>query len=168
MVPLLSYSSSMSDDTYRQCAALAVFRQTDAFDETGSPVREVLLLHKPRKKDAWQLPQGGIEPGETVEQAAQRELREEAGLNVDILGRSETVYQYDFPNSYRRFRPDNVRGQQLHFVFAQLQHDQVVTVDRKEIDSHAWVLPADIQRYIGRVAYRQTVERVLEEAAKIL
>src|SRR3989344_8749394 len=130
MVPLLSYSSSMSDDTYRQCAALAVFRQTDAFDETGSPVREVLLLHKPRKKDAWQLPQGGIEPGETVEQAAQRELREEAGLNVDILGRSETVYQYDFPSSYRRFRPDNIKGQQLHFLFSELRSHQQVQVDQ--------------------------------------
>ena len=158
----------MSDDTYRQCAALAVFRQTDAFDETGSPVREVLLLHKPRKKDAWQLPQGGVEAGESVEEAAKRELKEEAGLYVEVRGRSDIVYQYEFPPSYRRFRPDNVRGQQLHFLFSELEDNQEVQVDQKEIDSFAWVPFSDLKRYLSRPAYRETVARVLQEAvAKI-
>ena len=38
---------------------------------------------------AWQMPQGGIDPGETPRQAALRELREEIGTNkAEILGES--------------------------------------------------------------------------------
>jgi putative (di)nucleoside polyphosphate hydrolase len=149
-------------DVYRQCASLVVFRKTTDGDT------EVLLLHKPRKRDAWQLPQGGMEAGETVEEAARRELKEEAGLEVEVIGQSETVYQYEFPSSYRRFRPDNVRGQQLRFVFGRLPDGQEVRVDGKEIDAYIWIKPEEIPTYVGRRQYRQIVERLLEEGLSAL
>ncbi|NOS68279.1 MAG: NUDIX domain-containing protein, partial [Candidatus Peribacteraceae bacterium] len=93
-------------------------------------IYQILLLHKPRKKDAWQLPQGGVEGDENVTEAALRELKEEAGLDgCRVLGVSERVYQYDFPESFRRFRPDNVKGQRIEYVFALAPKDAIVTVD---------------------------------------
>ena len=52
-------------------------------DATGC----VLLLHvrdlsNPQFGTAWEIPGGGIEPGETYSQAALRELREETGIEV--------------------------------------------------------------------------------------
>ena len=47
---------------------------------------------------AWQVPQGGIEPNESEEEALLRELREELGLSaLRILARSSSRYCYDFP-----------------------------------------------------------------------
>ena len=89
------------EDVYRACSSIVVFKKNE------NPTK-ILLLHKPRKKDAWQIPQGGVDEGETHEEAALRELKEESGLVGKLVGKSETVYQYDFPDSYRRFRPDNV------------------------------------------------------------
>ena len=40
---------------------------------------QVLLVHRP-KYDDWSLPKGKLEPGETFEQAAEREVQEETGL----------------------------------------------------------------------------------------
>ncbi len=149
-------------DVYRQCASILVFRPA------ADGGYEFLLLHKPRKNDAWQLPQGGCEGGETVEEAAVRELQEEAGMTVDVLGRSALEYQYDFPASYRRFRPDNVCGQRVRFVFARVGGGQEVQVDRKEIDAYAWVRVADLGRYIRRAEYLDTLQRLAAEGLLLL
>jgi 8-oxo-dGTP pyrophosphatase MutT (NUDIX family) len=74
------------------------------FDEDG----RILLLHDP--DGYWYTPGGGIEPGETAEQAALRELREELGIAAE-LG----------PMILRRRTEFDVRGHHLdqdewHFV----------------------------------------------------
>lgn len=48
---------------------------------------DVLLVRraKPPLEDAWSLPGGRIEPGENVRAAALRELREETGIEAELL-----------------------------------------------------------------------------------
>lgn len=148
-------------EVYRHCASIVVLRES----EGGY---EVLLVHKPRKNDDWQLPQGGVEEEETSVEGALRELREEAGVEADVFGESAEVYTYDFPESFRRFRPDNVKGQEVHFAFAVLKPDQEIFVDGKEIDGYEWVAPGDLGRLIERESYLEVVVRVVEEAIGIL
>jgi 8-oxo-dGTP pyrophosphatase MutT (NUDIX family) len=55
---------------------------------------EVILI-QPRDRDAWALPKGLIERGETAELAASREAREETGLSGNIQARIDTIkYSY--------------------------------------------------------------------------
>lgn len=49
--------------------------------------------------EAWQMPQGGVDPGETPVQAAYRELKEEIGTDkVELLRESSDWYTYDLPD----------------------------------------------------------------------
>lgn len=55
--------------------ALVVVREGDRY----------VLVHE-RKNRGWYLPAGRVEPGETLEEGARREVREEAGLEVELDG----------------------------------------------------------------------------------
>ncbi|MVW86209.1 NUDIX domain-containing protein [Pseudomonas sp. PB101] len=66
-----------------------------------NPSKQVLLFHFQHKNDAlagqshWATPGGGVEPGESFEVAAVRELFEETGLLVDSVGSS--IAERSFP-----------------------------------------------------------------------
>lgn len=150
----------MAKEVYRQCASVLVFRG-------GTKRREILLLRKPRKNDAWQLPQGGREAQEDTAQAALRELKEEAGISAALLGESSQVYQYDFPPSYRRFRPDHVRGQRIGFVFAEAPQDVAITVDGKEINAFVWVEERELPKFIKRKEYLKVIQTLVREGQSL-
>lgn len=55
-----------------------VFRQRDG-------VKEFALIRARKVPNAWVFPKGHIEAGETAEQAARREVLEEAGVHAEIV-----------------------------------------------------------------------------------
>ncbi|MEZ5877406.1 MAG: NUDIX hydrolase [Tepidamorphaceae bacterium] len=61
-------------------ASVCVFRET-----------EVLLVKRAKPPFLWSLPGGRIEPGETPEQAAIRELMEETGVTADIIAAGQIL-----------------------------------------------------------------------------
>jgi putative (di)nucleoside polyphosphate hydrolase len=143
---------------YRSAVAVLVLKT----DPDG--VLRILLVHKPRKSDAWQLPQGGIEEGETPEVAALRELHEEAGLLLSVpVQKSAHTYCYDFPPEFvARHNPINA-GQKLCFVALEAPADASVKVDNDEVDDFRWVLPEELMKINGRKEYVEVILKVMSE-----
>lgn len=152
---------------YRHAVAALVLRPAGVCSPDGCDVHEFLLVHKPRINDAWQLPQGGVEAGESIEQAALRELQEETGLVLGPVAHvSPTEYKYDFPQEFvTRYQPVNA-GQTLSFVMVPAPKDVVVKVDNREIDGAVWVLPEQLGQYIKRKEYVEVIRKVLKECEK--
>ena len=71
----------------------------------GAVVRDglVAVVHRP-KYDDWSLPKGKLDPGETWEQAALREVEEETGLRCTLAEPLESARYTD-----RKGRPKEVR-----------------------------------------------------------
>src|SRR3989344_8987777 len=65
------HTRRMQGRTHRLCASMIILSRG------GRGEVLVLIVHKPRRRDAWQIPQGGVEPGETLLEAGKRELEEE-------------------------------------------------------------------------------------------
>ncbi len=151
--------------SYRHAVSVLVVRSSDVCSVDGcGNLDSILLVRKPRLFDQWQLPQGGIEQGESVYDAAKRELFEEVGLQLsDISFCSTHTYQYDFPPEFvKRHAPIHV-GQQLTFVAAKVSSDTQIIVDQKEVCGFAWVLPEQLSLYLLRQEYLNTVRLVYEE-----
>ena len=106
----------------------------------------MLLVHRP-KYDDWTLPKGKLEPGETHEQAALREVEEETGLRCalgrelastgyrDSKGRPKVVRYWAMRPLCGSFTPhqevDEVRWSALEAAKACLSYDH----DRAVLDA---------------------------------
>jgi putative (di)nucleoside polyphosphate hydrolase len=94
----------------------------------------------------WQMPQGGIDPGETPRQAALRELREEIGTDkADILGESRTWLKYDLPVDLAGgVWGGRYRGQrQKWFAMRFTGNDGEINLatEHPEFDAWKWIAP---------------------------
>jgi putative (di)nucleoside polyphosphate hydrolase len=142
-----------------------------------------------RRKDmpaglaAWQMPQGGIDPGETPRQAALRELEEEVGTdNVEIIAETRGWLHYDLPPevaqgiAHARGYPNGLwggryRGQrQKWFAMRFLGQDADIDPaagEHPEFDAWEWVAPARLPELI--VPFKRPLyEAVLAELAPYL
>jgi putative (di)nucleoside polyphosphate hydrolase len=147
----------MNKATHRPCVSIIITRKNEGGD------REVLLVHKPRKNDAWQIPQGGIEEGESIAEAAARELSEETGIHVppEAFSLQTETYQYDYPEGFKRSQKPKYKGQHLSFVTAEIDARVHVKIDGRELDAFLWVPPQGLQKYLKRKNYRGVVERLI-------
>lgn len=93
--------------------------------------------------DHWQPPQGGMDPGETAEQAVLREVKEEIGLeNVKIIVSCHESHQYDWSIDFMRKkgRGYHFRGQNKQIFLLRHEGDNSdVKLDNKEFSEYKWV-----------------------------
>jgi 8-oxo-dGTP pyrophosphatase MutT (NUDIX family) len=100
--------------------------------DESSDSRRVLLVHRPRYDD-WTFPKGKLDRGETVEEAAVREVREETGLKCRII-RKLAVARYLSRKSHKgRLIPKVVH----YFLMERLTRR--VKVPGDEVDLALWV-----------------------------
>jgi 8-oxo-dGTP diphosphatase len=97
------------------------------FDDEG----RVAIVHRPRYDD-WSLPKGKLDPGETFEEAALREVEEETGLRCALGDELEPV----------RYRDNKGRPKIVRYWLMHVEDDPGFTPN-DEVDELSWVTPGE-------------------------
>ena len=93
------------------------------------------------KLEAWQMPQGGIDDGEDIVDAAFREMKEEIGTNnAKILAETKQWYKYDLPYYLiNKLWNGRYRGQrQKWFLIKYLGKDEDININGVNIEFVDW------------------------------
>ncbi len=117
---------------------------------------------------AWQMPQGGIDDGETPEEAALRELREETGIPPELVRmRRQTTdwIPYDLPHDLiPKLWKGRYRGQRQKWFllgFEGRDEDIDITAGTPEFARWRWLQPSGLVQAI--VPFKRDVyQRVLQ------
>ena len=153
-------------------------------DRPYRPAAAVMLLNAQGKVfvgqrldnalDAWQMPQGGIDPGEDAQDAAFRELEEETGIPrrlAEVIARASRPLFYELPDDLSaKLWKGRYRGQeQAWFLMRFLGRDEDVNLAtaHPEFRAWKWAEPGDLVDMI--VPFKRALYRdVLEEFAHLI
>ncbi len=105
--------------------------------------------------EAWQMPQGGLDPGEEAAEGALRELEEETGIGrdkVEIVARHGEDLYYDLPEELvGKLWKGRWRGQRQTWFLARFlgtDEDVDIATPDPEFRSWKWTDPADLPAMI--------------------
>ncbi|TRD21671.1 RNA pyrophosphohydrolase [Palleronia caenipelagi] len=123
---------------------------------------------------AWQMPQGGIDPGESPRDAALRELEEETGLSrslVEVLGETPEWVLYDLPEELLgKIWKGKYRGQKQKWLlcrFTGQDSDINIQTAHPEFGAWQWMAPDALRAQI--VPFKRAVyDQVLGHFADLI
>ena len=115
-----------------------------------NPDGALLICERANIPSAWQFPQGGVDAGESPEEALHREVREEIGLkpeHYDVIDR-RCGYRYLYPPEVRgrKLRKHGNHGQEQTYFLCRLRPNAPpVNVDQKprEFRAYRWIPPIE-------------------------
>ena len=137
--------------------------------------RNQVFWGKRIREHSWQFPQGGINPGESAEQAMYRELFEEVGLSrkdVRILASTRNWLRYKLPKRLVRWdtKPVCIGQKQKWFLLQLISSDNDInmqTSSTPEFDGWRWVSYWYPVRQV--VSFKRDVyRRVMKEFASVV
>jgi 8-oxo-dGTP pyrophosphatase MutT (NUDIX family) len=128
------------------------------FRESGGKLQVVIILTAAERR--WQIPKGIIDPGETPEQAAVREVREESGVEAEIV---DTITTTDY---WFSFRLEGVMRRIHKFVdFYLMRYTGGDTADHDdEVIEARWV---DVDKAVAMLEFDQERNVVSAGAEKL-
>jgi 8-oxo-dGTP pyrophosphatase MutT (NUDIX family) len=91
----------------------------------------------------WTLPKGAVEEGETVEQTALREVREETGLEAELIGPLDTI-DYWFV-----WAPERTRYHKFVHYFLMVSAGRDFSQRDHEMEDAAWFEPDEARRQMS-------------------
>ncbi len=161
----MAYGLRRKKQRYRRCVGACIINAEN----------KVLVAERVTIKNAWQMPQGGIDVGEMPKQALFRELKEEIGVSMEhfeLLARAKNWISYDFPEELmnNRFYGRNKGQTQIWYLLrftGDVSHIDLKSTGHPEFSRFKWVDFSELEDLV--VDFKKHVyAAVVDEFQKIV
>ena len=131
------------------------------FKRSGSNVRICLIGRKKDGRLVWCLPKGHVEAGESFEQAALREVKEETGITSSILSPLGfiTYWFYDLESSKRIFKT-------VHFFLARYLRGKLADHD-EEVEDVRWFPVGEALRRVEYPSEHDVLKKAVRKLGQL-
>jgi len=124
---------------------------------------EIFIASRTDVENAWQFPQGGIDEGETANEALFRELEEEIGTReIEIIAEYPEWVSYDFPPAIaKKMYPFDGQIQKYYLVKLKKGAKVDINTEIPEFSEYKFVPTKNIYDYITffkRTVYKQVLK----------
>jgi len=132
---------------------------------------KVLLTHnKSHGPDFWKLPQGGVEPDESLEKAIKREMKEELSSSAfSIIKQSDVEYKYDWPKDVQKKK--GFIGPKLTFFILRCEDESTFkpNLETEELDGLKWVDLDTLPSHFSTLPeFAATIKKLISEVKQVI
>jgi len=122
------------------------YRENVAAFILNNKTQVFLVKRVDSKKDHWQIPQGGVDKGETKQEAVVREVQEETGIkNVEILDIEPVHHKYAYPTKWHQLN-NGYKGQSQTIIYLKYTgNGSDILLDNREASDYSWVNIDDVE-----------------------
>jgi nucleoside triphosphatase len=148
-------TSSNQQSSFNTTTAKQVFPEPTVGALIVDKQGKILLARSHKWFDKYTLPGGHIEVGESMADAVRREVKEEVGLDVEVVEMLLVQEAIFAPEFYKK----------KHFIFIDFyckSKDQQVKLDHDEIQDYIWIYPGAAYNLKLDSFTRKTLDRFLE------
>jgi len=139
------------------------------------PEGQLLICERSTLPGAWQFPQGGVDAGESLEQALFREVREEIGLrphHYEVVKMLDG-YRYLYPEAARikKLKKHGFHGQAQTYFLCEVKPDAPeINVHQRpqEFSAYRWIEPDEFELAWLPAFKRDVYRRVMKDFFGIL
>jgi len=148
-------TSSNQQSSFNTTTAKQVFPEPTVGALIVDKQGKILLARSHKWFDKYTLPGGHIEVGESMADAVRREVKEEVGLDVEVVEMLLVQEAIFAPEFYKK----------KHFIFIDFyckSKDQQVKLDHDEIQDYIWIYPGAAYNLKLDSFTRKTLDRFLQ------
>ncbi|MEK7497344.1 MAG: NUDIX hydrolase [Patescibacteria group bacterium] len=132
---------------------------------------QVLLTHnKNHGPDFWKIPQGGVEPKESLEEAIKREMKEElSSTSFLVLKQSNIDYKYTWPKDVQEKK--GFVGPKITFFILRCDDSSTLkpNLEIEELDGIKWAELDSLPSHFSTLPeFQDTIKKLVSEAKQTI
>ena len=134
---------------------------------TNKEGKYLLIQPHSYKEHMWTFVGGGVESGETLDQAIRRELKEEVGIETILSITASSIKPwYEFSSKFKKSKNTDYDGQIANLFWIEVPNDISIKLQIEEVKDYRWACLSEVRELVTVPEQIEWFNSVFDELSK--